>query len=363
MRLLVAAILILFPSFLALVSAEAVEPNSCYVEGRVLSSEGVGSAGPDGIQLRVVFETTLAINDSVLPCFFHANEEVTALNPLSFNAPKAVLREGDEFSGDLVIVGDEWSQSNLLRDVVIKNAWCPVLENCGVECGSVEIGLAVDSRGCYECACPDANAPGFEAKERFFRFSFAAGWNFFSYPVAQERDAYCLPAANKPCLQEKGFLPRVIATDCDSESVVWRWADGGRAYSEFQFPDVGKKESVSFAGELFAGYWFKAAAPCSVLIAGDYVPFKGMGGKQLFKGWNAVGAASGEIDINYVKGDCVVEKGPYAWDAFKQKFLKAPKLEKGRAYFVKVNRDCLLSTADFSEVSAGVASPVSASTR
>jgi len=66
-------------------------------------------------------------------------------------------------------------------------------------------------------------------------------------------------------------------------------------------------------------------------------------GKQLFKGWNSLGAPAAEVVFENVKGDCVVEKGPYAWDAQAQKFVKAPQLEPGAAYFVKVKRDCWLS--------------------
>ncbi|MEM0475770.1 MAG: hypothetical protein QW343_03175 [Candidatus Norongarragalinales archaeon] len=323
----------------SLATADAVEPNSCVVEGVVVSIEAVSPT-----LSRVVFETTLARNNSAVPCFFHAKERVTAsfehlpLDCVSSDCVGRVidLREGDVFSGELSVQGEEWNQTTFLSRVSIKNPECAPLEGCGLDCGAV--GFAKNSRGCFECKCAKCCAA-----ENFFRFSFATGWNYYSYPLAVERFAFCLPG--KECLQEKSFLPKIIATDCNSESVLWRWTDGGKTYSEFQFPDVGKKESVSFAGELLVGYWFKAKTPCSVTIVGEEVSASRLEGKQLFKGWNSIGSPSVSTTFDSVKGDCIVEKGPYGWDAATQKFVKTTQLEPGKAVFVKVKRDCWLSVS------------------
>ena len=339
MRLVFAAfaaivfLIFLLPVFAA---ADEVQPNSCLVEGNAVSIETLSPS-----VLRVVFDSTLARNDSAAPCFFQANEEIAAIyDQRGYQAQRAPmdLREGDAFAARLYSSGEEDNQTNFLDAVEIKNPSCAPLENCGLDCG--EAGFSKDSRGCYECVCATLPAP-VVASEQFFRFSFASGWNSFSFPLAVQRSVFCVPG--KECLQQMSFLPRIIATDCESQSVLWGWIDGGRAYSEFQLPDLGKKELVSFAGELLKGYWIKAKTPCSATIAGDEVAVQLLDGKQLFKGWNLVGAPLLATDFASVKGDCVVEKGPYAWDASAQKFVKAPQLEPGKTVFVKVSRDCWLS--------------------
>ncbi len=357
MRFSFALALALFFSIASATAAlEFVEQNSCYVEGRVLSV--VSTEDYSNVSFETI-ETSRVSNESVQPCFFQANEEVTAVyehpTPCVVDCVQyfVELTAGDVFTGRLSKTGEDWNPINELYSLSINEPNCPSLNDCGIKCDPFR-GLARDGKGCFKCACreQDDSLLGGHTNLIFHSFEFVNGWNFFSYPASLDRDAFC--QAGQYCENKRVPLPKIAALNCSVENAVWGWVNGARSYAEFQLPDVGKKENTPFAAQLLTGYWIKASEPCVVTVFGTVGAFYGYDdatGKQLLKGWNSIGAGGtggspfGQVyseEWDLVKGDCVAEKGPYGWNAEKQEFFKTASLVQGNAYFVKLKSDCVM---------------------
>ncbi len=90
------------------------------------------------------------------------------------------------------------------------------------------------------------------------------------------------------------------------------------------------------------GYWVYAKNDCEMTVsyASDEKPYF-LEGLALHAGWNQIGGPSHEIALSEIAGNCDV-RAAWGFDARANRYVKASVLEPGKAYFVRVARDCTL---------------------
>lgn len=156
------------------------------------------------------------------------------------------------------------------------------------------------------------------------RIQLLPGWNLFSVPVQWKGqscdDAQCYgPGTN-------GL--KVIENTCGSldEMTIWHW-------------DNGEGEYVRSLPRAPHGYWVKTNSVCHITFGGERFTIEGT---ELGDGWNQIGAPTGGVEFDSVKGDCNVAAGPFQYDPRTGSWTNTDVLEQGEGHFIKVDGSCTL---------------------
>ncbi len=146
-------------------------------------------------------------------------------------------------------------------------------------------------------------------------------------------DGACVPTTNRVEIQfKKGWnafsVPLssavVKSTTCNDFSVAKTWAYSSSYYHPSKFVSG-------------LGMWYYAASDCKATFEGNPYSFtQGV----LSKGWNVLGFDSSSRPANAVFQECSFSGNVWKYDSLSQKYAKVDTLEKGSAYFVKVDMPC-----------------------
>ena len=153
-----------------------------------------------------------------------------------------------------------------------------------------------------------------------YSISLSPGWNLFS----------TILYASSPSLT-------IFSTTCASEN-LWHYDSSTASYQ-----NLGAMQSgVSiYPGE---GYWFYASTTCEVIFQGDR--YSALTGLHLRAGWNQIGSqAIPFYPFDSYLGSCVVTDGPFSFDTASNSYIQTSAIHPGKAYFVRVQSDCVLSAS------------------
>jgi len=172
----------------------------------------------------------------------------------------------------------------------------------------------------------------------FYTLKLSTGWNLVSTPIAVSQEIVCVQA---PC-PPKLFV-KIQSTTCDLQSTrAWRFEAARQEYQEIDLT-----ENVLLNAQ--EAYWVFVREDCQVVFNGDSRTT--LSEWPLRAGWNSVAAPYSETLFNSIKGDCVVESGPWRWDTAALDYSQSFSLSPGNGFFVRVARDCVLASVSSESVS------------
>jgi hypothetical protein len=164
-------------------------------------------------------------------------------------------------------------------------------------------------------------------------FALSRGWNLVS-------TAFAGATITTTCKYKTECPACVAQTACEAACRVvgpklWNYDSAAKRYDS-----PGALGAATLARG--KGYWVYAANDCSFTVeyASDETPYW-LEGLELRAGWNQIGGPTHEIDLSELAGgsNCDV-RAAWGFDARSNRYVKASKLEPGKAYFVRVARDC-----------------------
>jgi len=200
----------------------------------------------------------------------------------------------------------------------------PCVDRDGTDCSPYRcIGgscsLDICRKGCGSAECDSDNpceegwhcSSGCECVEGISRtISMQQGWNLISSP----------------------FEEFEIDTDCELDASIFGYNTTDKNY-----------EVVSSLDDMVGGYgyWVKVKENCEIAFVGlqlvTYV--------DLDAGWNMIGTVNNEeIELDNIKGDCVITASLYKYDTNSENYAVATSLSPGIGYWIKVNDDCTIET-------------------
>jgi len=223
--------------------------------------------------------------------------------------------------------------------IVFQQKYYPDNPTAFDECGEAFPGLPSEqSRG---PALPTQITTGSEDKKTsavgsigplYYTLNLHAGWNLISTPIAVSQEIVCTA---RPCPLR--LTVKVQSTTCDLQSTrAWRFEAARQEYQEIDLTE----NTLLNAQE---AYWVFARENCEVVFNGDERTT--LVDWTLHAGWNSIAAPYSETLFDSIKGDCVVESGPWRWDATILEYYESPSLSTGNGFFVKVKSDCTLSSS------------------
>ncbi len=172
--------------------------------------------------------------------------------------------------------------------------------------------------------------------------AFYPGWNMFSTFVegGHSLSGYEDNGIGEPRPLIARLGGKISYSTCNIGN-VYHYNAYSRQYSKGEQMKVG---SIYNSKE---GYWFKATETCKIQIVGDRpITESEFDGLRLYKGWNQLGSASSQIDINAILGTCSITSGPWRYDPLRREYVKEKLLQPSQGYFMKVLSDCKLSSDD-----------------
>ncbi len=201
-----------------------------------------------------------------------------------------------------------------------------------------------DSETAFPMAPSDAGVSEFEIK-------INPGWNMISSPCSNGADSAASCTYTTNCVKKESDAQRLklwnynaLSGKHDSPGFI-EYASGIDASD----PNSEQKQAVQTvfwtAG---VGYWVNARSACKITVRSAGYD---IAGKQLYAGWNQIGASSFPQRFEEVKGNCVAASGPWYYDAAAGaagRYVKAQALEPGKGYFLRVAADCVLGPAESS---------------
>ncbi|MCX8197666.1 MAG: PKD domain-containing protein [Candidatus Micrarchaeota archaeon] len=145
-------------------------------------------------------------------------------------------------------------------------------------------------------------------------------------PAPQNYEVQIYPGWNM--ISVSADLPvKELAFICGASQYAWRLSQSGYI-----------KEAVLKPGE---GYWIKGTRECRYAYSASPI----FANKELFSGWNLVGAPPHKAEITDYAGDCKIISGPwhyYASGPAQSPYRYSSTLEPGKAYWIKAASSCRL---------------------
>lgn len=158
------------------------------------------------------------------------------------------------------------------------------------------------------------------------------GWHCSSDCECVEGISRTIPLQQGWNLISSPFEEFEIDTECELDASIFGYNTTDKNY-----------EVVSSLDDMVGvyGYWVKVKENCEITFVGvqlvTYV--------DLDAGWNMIGTVNNEeIELDNIKGDCVITASLYKYDTDSENYAVATSLSPGIGYWIKVNDDCTIET-------------------